>query len=112
MNQPRDQSAGYHDDLFLLSDRGDLLEPIIEFFADPDGPAKRDGLNLCAPKCRMENLRHIALDPNGVPILGALLGTEEARRTFVEAKIATTRERVGRLAALPTQHALLLLLRE
>ena len=109
MNQPRDQMAGYHDDLILLSDRGDLMEPIVEFFLDPDGPAKRDGLNLSPPKSLCINLRDVAVDPNGVSCLGSVLGTEEARRNFVAAKIATTRERVGRLAALPTQHALLLL---
>ena len=105
---PTDAHASFLDDMFILSDRNDLKDELVNFFA-PGGNAGGDGLILNAAKTSVHSLRNVRTDPQGLPLLGSKVGSLLARRDFFNSKVHELQPTLHRLRQLPRQQGLLLL---
>jgi hypothetical protein len=98
----------YLDDIFILSQDANLLDTIIETF-----PAEHpSGLVLNPQKTQRYNLRNLEAEAiTGMPVLGSMIGSTQARQQFLDVKINKTICHLQRLRKLPA-HAALILLRQ
>jgi hypothetical protein len=95
-------TLAYLDDVYILSKSEDTLQEVFDFFGGPDV-----SLQLNANKTSVVSLEEVKA--SGLGILGSCVGSTEARRNFMEAKVAELEVKMGKLASLPHQHSLLLL---
>lgn len=103
---PTDITTGYLDDMHVVSSQGNLKDAMVAFFEE-DNP--HDGLRLNAAKTTVHPLHTLREDPDGMPILGSLIGNVAARRRFLLDKVDALRPSLQRLRQLPRQQGLMLL---
>jgi len=94
----------YIDDIYILSSRNsdrvlDIAEETLREY----------GLVLNRQKSFTTSISAIRTSPNGLQVLGTIIGSIEARRKFLTAKIATFQSILDRLRKLSKQKGLLLL---
>jgi hypothetical protein len=103
---PTSGIVSFMDDVFVTSQEATLLDTIFENFPD-DHPSR---LVLNRQKTRRFDLRNLDdLQQLGMPILGSMIGPADARRAFLDGKVAKTILNLRRLRHLPAQSALILL---
>ena len=102
---PRDHVSAYLDDVYLVSDSADKLQAILEEFNKPD----RDGLVMNADKTTKTSLAAVIDGDEHLSILGSMVGSVQARRTFLVNKINDLRPTLARMRPLPYQQAFSLL---
>ena len=105
---PTDTHTSFLDDMFLVSDRSDHKDAIVQFFEE-GANGGGDGLILNAAKTSVHSLRTMCTDPTGLPLLGSKVGSLEARREFFNSKVHELQPVLQRLRQLPRQQGLLLL---
>lgn len=94
----------YLDDIFILTSDPTDLNTAVHFF-DDSSP-----MHLNPSKCRIHDLS-AALTTTPVDLLGTRVGSPEARKEFLRAKVAEVARGLNKLQHLPKQHALLILRR-
>ena len=95
-------ALAYLDDIYVLSKSSDTLQEIFNFF-------NTDNVSLQLNHAKTSIVTLADIKSSGMEILGSCIGSAEARRKFLEAKIVKLEEKMTRLAGLPHQHSLLLL---
>ena len=109
-NGPRDLLSGYIDDIMIMTPRQGLIPEIAALFAPPVGLENPvDGLKLNILKTKQTSMRSLVTGIEGIKFLGSMLGSIEARRTFIREKIDATTKHLTRLVQLPNQVGLWLL---
>ena len=99
---PHRRVMAYLDDIYILSTDGSAQEDAAIFFSSHTGV-----LALNTTKTTSITLEDVR--SRGVEMLGTVVGSEEARRAFLQSKISIQAAKLDGLKSLPHQHALLLL---
>ena len=99
---PNRKVVAYLDDIFILSTDDKALGDAQKFFEE-----WTDTLQLNASKCKTFSFEEI--EQNGCTLLGTMVGSREARRTFLRNAISTSVEKISKLSPLYHQASLLLL---
>ena len=92
----------YLDDMYILSTNNTALGDCLDFFDKEDA-----SLKLNRRKCTTVDLDTIKRD--GFKLLGTAVGAAEARKAFLQDKVAQVTAKLDELRHLPHQHALVLL---
>ena len=107
-NQVHVTPTSYMDDIAVLSNQSELMPQLAAEFAPAvAGQRPADGLVLRMDKCKVTELQalHGGIAEVGMPLLGSLVGRQEARRSFLNDKIKLMKWRLSRIHNLPKQIA-------
>jgi hypothetical protein len=105
-------AGAYIDDLTIISHNPHLETALYNCFKpEVEGQRPRDGLVINEAKTKIISTVALQRDPQGLSILGGIVGNKSARRTFLEKKSTKLFLALQRLRQMPSQISLELLWR-